>query len=265
MQKSLASGKFWKKFHSGRRNFKKEPDNKFLIFLKECVYFSYTQYELFYKILPRFLNKNQSVLEIGSAPGNNLVLIHKLFGSKVFGVENNPAGLKQNKKNFEVNGIDQDNILKRNFFNFKTNKKFDVIFSAGFVEHFPHPEKVIKKQSRLLKRGGLIVCTIPNFSSINYLIQKKLNSEILSAHNLDIMHLKTFRKLFVNFDELYSGYYGIFSFRMFQTNQPLYSITFNFFKPLRLFFNLLGILLSTVIKTRNIVFSPFLIFIGVKK
>lgn len=265
MQNSSDLSKFWEKIHSGNFKLKKEPDNKFLIFLKECIYFSYSQYELFFKILPKFLNKDQSLLEIGSAPGRNLVLINKLFGCKVYGIENEPKGYKQNRKVFKINGLPQKNIFNGDVLNYKTLDKFDVIFSNGFIEHFENPEKILNLHTSLLKKNGLIICIIPNFLNINFTIQKIFDRKILEYHNLKIMKPNIYRKLFKDYKIQYSGYYGMFPTRIFQTNNNLLNFIIMILKPLRLITNSLAILFSLIIDTNKISFSPFLIVIGKKR
>lgn len=264
-QSALVNSVFWKITPKINQSKYKLPSNKAILFLKECIYFSALQYELFFKLFPRYLRPNDKVLEIGSGPGENLVLINKITHSSVYGIENSPTRFVENTKYFAKNNIPLRNLFKEDFLKFKTSKKFDVVFSNGFIEHYKDPEKVVAKQTEILKKGGILICIIPNFSGINRLIQMKLNGKILKMHNMDIMNLKKFNALFLDFEKIYCGYMGIFSTRIFSSNNKLLNIIFYILKPFRVISNIIFLLFSSILSTKLISTGPILVFVGRKK
>jgi ubiquinone/menaquinone biosynthesis C-methylase UbiE len=62
------------------------------------------------------------------------------------------------------------------------DESFDVIFHQGFLEHFKHPEILIQKQKRILKRGGFLIVGVPRrYYTVGQLEQ------LLLAHDFEIV------------------------------------------------------------------------------
>ena len=49
---------------------------------------------------------------------------------------------------------------------------FDVITMHHVLEHLPHPKEMIHECRRLLKKGGLLMCAVPNFLSLQSFVGK---------------------------------------------------------------------------------------------
>jgi SAM-dependent methyltransferase len=169
---------------------------------------------IFQKILTRYIDpmRHKNVLEIGCAPGNYLVKLHQFFSLTPFGVEYAEKGYAETLENFKKNDLPQGNIFLSDFFdeNFqrKNYERYDMVFSAGFIEHFGYPHTVLVKQMHLLKKGGLLVCLIPN---VRYLNEWLSPVEIIDIHNQEIMDITVFRSLFDGIpgaNILYCNYFG---------------------------------------------------------
>jgi SAM-dependent methyltransferase len=260
---NLANQNYWK-IRPKPTNYK-ITDSKLTYFLIDCFYYSSSNFELFFKVLPKFIRTGDRLLEVGSGPGRNLVLLSKLLGADVHGVENCPSRYEVNKKYFKYSGLQTANLKKENIFTYKPEKKFDVIISVGFIEHFNDPQKVVEIQRRLLRKGGKIICIIPNFSGINFLIQKLISTNNLEKHNLEIMNIRAFDNLFKGFDKEYMGYYGIFSGGILKTENIIYASIGKLLKIIKPFFNLIFIIYAIFFSTSKISTGPFLIYIGSKK
>ena len=107
------------------------------------------------------------------------------------------------------------NFIKDDIFNINQDKKYDIVFSSGFIEHFINFEEVINIHSKLVKIGGHIFITVPNFSGI---IQKKLHT-IFDIENLEKHYLPSMNPIKwvdilkkQNFKIIDSGYLGGFDF-----------------------------------------------------
>lgn len=234
-------------------------------------YADYLQWEVLY---PKYLTdkRGQSLVEIGSAPGEHLVRLQKRFGLIPYGIEYTENGVRANRQIFEKNGVPSDQVIAGDFFSSEIQSKykehFDIVLSRGFLEHFENPKEVIDQHLNVLKPGGLLIVMIPNFRKFNYLLMRLLNPELMAVHNLKIMEKKTFESLFPSdaLEKKECKYFGTLflglafvqqgSLRFFIVNQlKNIQILLNFF--FRLLFGKKGF------ETRF--FSPYLLYIGKKK
>ncbi len=186
---------------------------------------SYADVCLWDQLLPQLVppGASTSVVEIGSAPGANLVRFHKRFGCDVYGIEYAAQGCAVNRNLFHAQGVAEDHVIEADFFDAAVQQRykdrFDVVFSQGFIEHFDDPGTVIAHHLHLLKEGGLLVITIPNIQQVNYLLTKVFNPAVLPLHNLKIMRVPVFRALFdgLPLRVVHCGYSGVFSLDIFNT------------------------------------------------
>jgi SAM-dependent methyltransferase len=141
-----------------------------------------------------------SVIEIGCAPGNNLVNLHRIFGYEPYGVEYSHSGVISTLETFCSHGFDAANVIEADFFDQEFHAKyagsFDVVFSAGFIEHFDRPEEVLGLHVNLLKPDGYLICTIPNLLGLFYPFLRLCARDLLKAHNLEIMQRSMFARQF---------------------------------------------------------------------
>lgn len=111
--------------------------------------------------------KHGRVLEIGSSTGLMLYLLKNL-GWEVTGIEPSEKaanhsinlGIKTIKKS-----IDQTRLPM---------KSFDVVILNHTLEHLDNPVKTLSNVYKILKKDGLLLVSVPNFSS--------LSSKILGCH-----------------------------------------------------------------------------------
>ncbi|MFX0204228.1 MAG: class I SAM-dependent methyltransferase, partial [Candidatus Hodarchaeota archaeon] len=159
-----------------------------------------------------------SVIEIGSAPGSNLVNLNRNFGYKPYGVEYSHAGVVLTQETFRKHGFNADNVIEADFFEEEFQNKFrstfDVVFSRGFIEHFDRPDEVVRLHINLLKPGGYLVCTIPNLLGTSYPYFRLCANDILKSHNCSIMRKDVFRRIFEPFglEVKFCGYIGALQF-----------------------------------------------------
>lgn len=158
------------------------------------------------------------IIEVGSAPGNELITFHKKFGYIPYGVEYNETGAELNRRVFAEHKIDQDNVIHADFFDDEFQNKyrdqFDIVMSQGFIEHFTDIEEVVNMHANLLKPNGFLFITIPNFRWFNYLLILFFAKNTIKAHNLKIMKRKTFLSYFdsTRFEILTCKYFGTLDF-----------------------------------------------------
>jgi SAM-dependent methyltransferase len=142
-------------------------------------------------LFKRFLKKgDSSILEIGCARAKQLIYFAKEFGYRVWGIELSEPGAELARKNLSLAGV-KGTILCEDMLNTSLpEESFDVVYSMGLVEHFDNPEEAIDAHSKLLKNGGTMIITVPNFRNSIYLSGCRLfgvRDWILKMHNLDTM------------------------------------------------------------------------------
>lgn len=134
------------------------------------------------------------------------------------------------KKKYIINGIDySDGMTERldrwlrsrnqkvgkvcqgDFFEMNDSKKYDFVYSCGFIEHFEDYRKVIRMHVPLVKKSGYLVITTPNFRGrFQYMVHKLFDRENLERHNIASMNPDQWKKILEgeHFKILYCGYFG---------------------------------------------------------
>jgi SAM-dependent methyltransferase len=59
---------------------------------------------------------------------------------------------------------------------------FDVVYSGGFVEHFPDPRPVMMRLGELLAPDGVVITTVPNLAGVNGVVQKWVDFDCYQRH-----------------------------------------------------------------------------------
>jgi len=247
--------------------------NRILTFLNSVPLLqNYSYFQLWKVILKKYLPADDSltVLEAGSAPGNNLIDFHNKWGYNPFGVEYTPLGAEINRKLFEKNDINTENVifqdfLSEDFLNEYANR-FDIVSSFGLIEHFNNPEQIIQHHIDILKPGGILLIQIPNLSGINYKLSYFFNKDILDIHNLNIMHPDRFSALFNNagVSSVFCGYYGTFNFGLYNARGFWKMLLLKCCNIFQLILNVLFRIFFARKGFENKNTSPYLIFIGRK-
>ena len=225
---------------------------------------------IFGKYMPK--TKGAKVLEIGSAPGNNLVRLSQTFGFVPYGVEYTDSGVELNRRTFDLHNIDPENVIHADFFSDEFHKQykgcFDIVFSVGFIEHFTDVEGTIEKHINLLTKGGYLIVIIPNLRGANHIFGWIFHKEVISMINIDIMRKENFSGIFdkERLSMLFCDYCGTFNFGLFNTKRksPL-RFVLTFCAILQRVLNVAFYILFRNKGAESRLFSPYLIFIGVKK
>jgi len=277
--KKLTQKKYWETIYNSNEQIKNENLKKKLkkifpsVFLK---YFSaYYDFLLWDVVLPKYLKEykdGESVIEIGSAPGNFLVKFSKRFRKIPFGVEYTALGAKKNREIFKQNNINPKNIFEMDFLSkmFLENNRglYDIVISRGFIEHFKKPSVIVGHHIEILRPGGLLIVLIPNLTGIYYFWTKMFNPKQLNIHNLEIMKIQNFEELFRSnkIHKLQSGYFGTFGFWLFTAPEKS-CVLRSFIRMLYLVQRVLNLIFRLIFREKGCdssFFSPNLIYIGRK-
>ncbi len=141
---------------------------------------SWIGYQIYTELIKYFeKDSTKKFIEAGCAPGEYGIFFAKLFEHEIFGFDYSPEGLALTKSNWELSNI-KGNIIEADIFDLPDyyQNNFDVVFSAGFIEHFRDPQEIIDIFHSLLKKDGLIVTIIPNtYSCLNMTLKKIFSTD----------------------------------------------------------------------------------------
>jgi len=123
------------------------------------------RHQIIIKYLMRVNLKKRKLLEVGFGTGINLKLLEdfaKIYSinTDIFGVELSDEAIK-----FAKRILYGSNLIKANALNlpFKDDS-FDVVYSAGLIEHFKDISTVVKEMIRCVGNGGYLILTVPGYS-----------------------------------------------------------------------------------------------------
>ena len=170
----------------------------------------------FREILDENLVKTKGVaLEIGCVPGNFLAYICKNFGYFPEGIDFDEKTLEITPQTLKNRGLDNFKIYQEDFNKWQPEKKYDLVCSFGFVEHFDNAKEIIQKHIDLVKDGGKIIIEVPNFGGFNGFLHRLVDKPSLDQHNTKIMNLDFFEKIAEenNLKINFLGYYGSWNFQ----------------------------------------------------
>jgi 2-polyprenyl-6-hydroxyphenyl methylase/3-demethylubiquinone-9 3-methyltransferase len=122
------------------------------------------------------------VIDVGCGTGRWLVYFNKAFGYSVTGCDYSETSCAMARRNLEA-ARTEGAILKQDFF--ALTGQYDVLYSAGLIEHFADPKSVLEKFVGLLNPShGVIISTVPNLSGLSGLYHRLLKRETFQTHRV---------------------------------------------------------------------------------
>lgn len=164
----------------------------------------YSQKSFWDTVFPQVVSTAQAarMIEIGVAPGGTLIRQCKRRGFDPWGLDYSLPGVEHARQVFAKAGYEPDHVIFGDILDeslaSRLANRFDIVYSAGLIEHFEDPSELIAQHIRLASEGGFIVISIPNFQGINGKILRLVDPELLDKHNLGLMKLSNFREAFSN-------------------------------------------------------------------
>lgn len=206
----LSDKSYWSQLHTQAINRSKNIRNTLLPP-------SFHDHEYFNIVKKYIKPTHKTILEIGCAPGTQLIKICRRFNLIPYGAEYTKIGIALTKKNLKNNQIYNSTIFYTDIFNKKFQKdhhnQFDIVFSNGFIEHFDNLKEVIDAHIHLTKINGIVIIGIPN---LVYLNKYLLNSSVKKIINFNATNIKYLKKNIPPTSKLeYLNYYGFFNWGLF--------------------------------------------------
>jgi SAM-dependent methyltransferase len=134
-------------------------------------------------------------LEVGCAPGKTMAWVGRVLGARVAGVDYSPRGLAISRALLGTLGVDADLRCEDIFSTTFEPSSFDVVFSAGVIEHFEDPREIVRSHVRLVRPGGKAILTIPHYGGLYGRLQRHFDPANLALHNLTIMGVHALKGL----------------------------------------------------------------------
>jgi SAM-dependent methyltransferase len=146
-------------------------------------------------VLSRFLCNagGGDAIEIGCGTGNCMIYINKEFGYRVDGLDYSD-NMEYVRANLSHNGILDADLFSADFFEFAPAKKYDLVLSGGFAEHFDDHELVVRKHAEWAKPGGLVIIIVPNLTHIHKLLCGWFAPDVLRVHRFPLMRRAVMRQ-----------------------------------------------------------------------
>jgi len=151
--------------------------------------------------------------EVGCFPGGLLALCGEL-GYELNGIDLAPRVDTDMVEWLRSLGYRVGRIANEDFFAATPAPEYDLVYSNGFLEHFPEWGTVLRRHAAWVKPGGLLIVSVPNFAG---LLQKALH-RLLDERNLAMHHLPSMdprlwaKELGGQFEILDLGWFDRFDF-----------------------------------------------------
>ena len=168
----------------------------------------------FKPLFDQFLKPGGTCFEVGCYPGYYLIYLGKKFGYTISGIDATPQVADVMPAHVASLGVNAGTFSKADFFQFQADTTYDVVCSFGFIEHFKNVEEVIERHLALLKPGGTLIISCPNFRKVQYLLHRALDAEKLSRHHLAAMDLDRWQRTLLQhgMQIQYKGYWRTIDF-----------------------------------------------------
>ena len=120
-------------------------------------------------------------MELGCGQARWMVYFHRVFGYRVFGCDYSPVGCdlaRQTLTKAAVSGV----VEEADFLQLKG--RYDVVMSAGVVEHFENGGDIVAAFARLLQPGGFLITDVPNLAGFNGTLHRLLKPDTFESHRV---------------------------------------------------------------------------------
>ena len=131
--------------------------------------------DLIFRLLSKLKKRNLKILNLGAGTGDDLETLNKFGTVYVTDINENALSLIPNNLCAEKKRCDAQNLTYPNEF-------FDVVTSFDVFEHIPDDKKAINEVSRVLKKDGHLIFSVPAFQFL------------YSAHDKALEHKRRYSK-----------------------------------------------------------------------
>jgi len=123
------------------------------------------------------IKKDSKILELGCGQSKGLRYLvenNYIYPSNAYGIDQSEEAV-----NFSKNKLPKSNFSQGDIYNLKFEpNKFDYIFLMEVIEHLENPSQALEEVSRILKPGGKLVLSFPNYINFPWLIVRILSEKL---------------------------------------------------------------------------------------
>lgn len=228
MNNKLTDRKYWEGYYSQAYSSKKQIETV-------CSVYD----DLWDKFIKHKKNGDvATIIEIGAFPGRFISYLSKKYGLT-------PTALDYNKNidlinnSFNAMGLNNFFIIREDFLKLKLNKKYNYVYSIGFIEHFINFRDIMDHHLNLLENKGRLLLMIPNKKGLRRLYGYLCDYDNLMKHNLKCMD----KSIFYSFAEennlkiIFNDYVGGFQYSVHQKINLPQRIIYRFVRFFALLFD----------------------------
>lgn len=128
--------------------------------------------------------QKKTILEIGCGSSGWLPYFAQKYNYLVSGLDYSEIGCRLAEENLKILNIEYDEIICEDIYKWKTEKKYDVIFSYGVIEHFEDPESILQIIYNKLNNKGIVITLVPNLQGLNGKLFKRFVKDIYDMHKV---------------------------------------------------------------------------------
>ncbi|SIN72739.1 class I SAM-dependent methyltransferase [Chitinophaga niabensis] len=163
-----------------------------------------------------YLEKGGQLFELGCYPGRYIAHLGKM-GFVVNGMDlapNMDEGFRAwlQKEGVQTGMLEKGDVLA---YAANTTDRYDMVCSFGFIEHFQNFQEIIALHDKLLKPGGKLMITTPNFrGGLQQFLHRNLDKGNLDRHYLPSMKPYLWKAQLeqLGYDVQFAGYFGRFDY-----------------------------------------------------
>jgi 2-polyprenyl-3-methyl-5-hydroxy-6-metoxy-1,4-benzoquinol methylase len=148
----------------------------------------------FFRTVARYLPRKEGVdfFEIGYGAGGILAQFCGTLGYTAHGIEfaTDPTRVEAY---LVSKGVSIGKLHHGDFEKWRPARRYEVVASFGFVEHFTDANRIVDRHFELVLPGGYVVVGLPNFARGQWLLHKLFDWEMLKGHNVRCMNLAFLR------------------------------------------------------------------------
>jgi 2-polyprenyl-3-methyl-5-hydroxy-6-metoxy-1,4-benzoquinol methylase len=252
-------------------------------FLRKVGYFYIDASSLLSKYINNYVksDKKYSVIELGCGGSSYLPYLQKKYKNfQIYGIDKSLKGCKSTLIVLNEDAF-SGCIVCGDIFQTPFNKKFDIVFSVGLIEHFDKPDSILEKHVELLKPGGILICIVPNFLGFQgkfykLNVWKKNTADIWYTNNfiwgIRVITISEMKTWFKNMDlqdikvHPFGGFFPVLLMESYNRDNQSLSIKLTYiFYRFFLFIPIILLNIPFVFRLNSLGFSPFIIGVGYKK
>lgn len=182
MNKLLTNKEYWEIYYRQSSTNREQIE-------RVCGYYD----EFWDQMVASCTHQPKSIIEIGAYPGRFIAYIAARYGLEATALDYNSDRTKI-EESFDTMNVNNYEIIQADFLEYVPKKKYDLVISNGFIEHFENYNEVLNHHCEYIAPGGALLIMIPNKRYMRKWFDYLCDYKNLKIHNLNCMRLSKFRK-----------------------------------------------------------------------